>query len=352
MGHAARLAATGRAEIVAGMDVDAGRLQLLEETYPDARTYQDDQALLETEELDAVCVTSIHSAHYAQTVAALEHGCHVMLEKPMAIQERHCREMVRMARQTGLILQVGFECRDSFLYRRVKEIVRAGELGALLSMSYVHYRGRWCGEGRNWYCRKESAGNLSVIETCHYIDLMRYWAEDDVEWVFATSPGKSIRTEYDYPDTEFAQLKFRGGVVASLVDSHARSADVLPDRGEGPYGSAEGSYMDPVYGHQFEYTLVGEKRSIWVRMLAKQISVFQREPSKANGMALVRIEDFSRQPIHDLVHNTHVEDHAFVANICEGRGPTIDPEDALRTHLVSFAIEQSAATREKVVIRY
>jgi predicted dehydrogenase len=349
MGHALQFSGMAEAKVVAGMDVSQERIRMLEETYPGARGYDDYQAMLDTENLDMVCISSIHSAHYEQAMAALRAGCHVLLEKPMAIEEAHCRELVRLAEETGLILQVGFECRESWLYRRVKEIIATGELGKLLSMTYTHYRGRF---PEPWYRKRATGGSLSVVETCHYIDLMRFWADDDVEWVFATGPGQNMRTEYDYPDTEFVQLKFKGGMVASLTDSHARSADILPDANDATYGTMEGSYMDPVFGHQFEYTIIGEKRSLWVRMMSKQISVFERQPDKDDGMAMIRIEDYGRQKIGDLVHDSKTEDIAFLENVRSGSQSTITPDDALRTHLVTFAIERSVATEEKVVIEY
>jgi len=63
----------------------------------DANLYNDYKEMFQNEKVDAVCVSTPHKFHYEQTMAALEHNCHVLLEKPMALNEKECREMVRTA---------------------------------------------------------------------------------------------------------------------------------------------------------------------------------------------------------------------------------------------------------------
>ena len=65
--------------------------------------------------------------------------------------------------------------------------------------------------------------------------------------------------------------------------------------------------MNPVYGYQFEYSLIGTKGALWVRMFSKQISVFEKIKSLSRPdipeIVLKRVEDYSKLPLNLLGHN-------------------------------------------------
>jgi predicted dehydrogenase len=315
-----------------------------------ANLYQDHQKMFENEVLDAVFISSPHKFHYEQTMAAFENNCHVMLEKPMALNEKDCRKMEETAKKKGLIFQISFECRKSKLYMRVKEILDSGEIGELLSISYLHHRSTWMND---WYCTREFGGNsMGVIETCHYVDLMRFWSGQDVEWVFASSPKANLRTEYEYPDTTYCQLGFQGGLIANIEESHALSTDCFMETGK-PYGTGDGEWLEPVYGHRFEYSIVGSKGALCVRMIAKQISVLEKNtsrPGKRPQLSLKRVEDYTKLTFNELVHEHVLLDQLFIKSVQNNEAPVFSPEDALKSHLAVFAIERSEESGEKVSI--
>lgn len=352
LSHAKALRDNRAVKFVAAADPAAERLDLAREMAPGIHCYTDYREMLKKEELDAVCISTPHVFHYEQVMAALNKGCHILLEKPIALNEQHCREIVETAKKKKLVLQVGFECRKSALYMRIKEIIDSGEIGELNAMSFLHYRGSWMKE---WYCKKEQAGeSIAVIETCHYVDLMRFWSNAEVEWVFATASQRNLRTEYDYPDTEFCQLGFKGGMIANIIDSHAVSCDCFKNTAADSsksYATTEGEYMDPVYGHRFEYTIIGSKGTLLVNMFAKTISVITMGHKAENGrpqLGLKRVEDYNKQTLHDLVHDHTTLDKLFIDSICNKRPPVFTPEDALKTHQVVFAIEASGKQHKKI----
>jgi predicted dehydrogenase len=222
-------------------------------------------------------------------------------------------------------------------------------------MSFLHYRGSWMKE---WYCKKELAGeSIAVIETCHYIDLMRFWSGDEVAWVFATATAHNLRSEYEYPDTSFCQMGFKNGMIANIVDSHAVAADRFKntetDSGKS-YATTEGEFMDPVYGHRFEYTIIGTKGTLLVNMFAKTISVITEDYVSENGrpqLGLKRVEDYNKQSMHDLVHDHTILDNLFIDSIKNNKPAVFSPEDALKTHQVVFAIEASEKQSKKIKLQ-
>lgn len=78
---------------------------------PDAAVYADYRELLEKEKPDVVHVCTPNRSHSEITVAALEAGCHVMCEKPMAINEAEARKMLEAAKRTGKKLTIGYQNR-------------------------------------------------------------------------------------------------------------------------------------------------------------------------------------------------------------------------------------------------
>jgi predicted dehydrogenase len=318
----------------------------------ESKLYEDYKEMFRNETLDAVCISTPHKFHYEQVMAALENNCHVLLEKPMALNAPDCRAIVEKAKEKNLVLQVGFECRKSNLYMRIKEIIDSEEIGELLSISFRHYRSAWM---KDWYCKREFSGNsIEIIETCHYIDLMRFWSGKDVEWVFASSPKANLRTEYEYPDTSYCQLGFHGGLVANIEDSHALSCDCFINTGKS-YGTGEGEWMDPVYGHRFEYSLVGTKGALYVRMIDKQISVLEMinvDNEERPKLSLKRVEDYTKNALHELVHDHSLLDLLFVEAVKNNAPPVFSPKDALKSHLVVFAIEKSEKNGKKTYIKY
>jgi predicted dehydrogenase len=349
LGHLKILKDIEGVEITAIVDPMVENLRSTE--IPEVRRYKDYKEMFKNETLDAVCISTPHKFHYEQAMAAFEHNCHVLLEKPMALTEKDSRQLVKMAGEKKLILQIGFECRQSSMFIRIKEIIDSGEIGELLSISYRHYRGTWM---RDWYCKRDlGGGSMTVIETCHYIDLMRFWSGKDVEWVFASSPKANFRAEYEYPDTSYCQMGFHGGMIANIEESHALSCDCFMDTGKS-YGTGEGEWMDPVYGHRFEYSIVGSKGALYIRMIEKQISVLEMKSSysgKRPKLSLKRIEDYSKVSLRELTHDHSFQDRSFVKAVQNNVPPPISSEDALKSHLAVFAIEKSESKSEKIYLK-
>ena len=97
-----------QASIIEGVQVVATCSRHLEnakkkaETYGITRWYDDYRHMMDSEELDAVVVTTPHSMHAEPVLAALERGLHVMNEKPMATSFTDCKQMVSLAEEKGL----------------------------------------------------------------------------------------------------------------------------------------------------------------------------------------------------------------------------------------------------------
>ena len=118
-------------EIVAGADIIPGKAReaLDRWEFPEANAYETAGEMLEKERLDAVSVCTYNSTHAECAIAALEAGCHVLLEKPMTVTLEDAQELRRVEKKTGKILTIGFQPRYDGRMKKIKEIVQSGKLG-------------------------------------------------------------------------------------------------------------------------------------------------------------------------------------------------------------------------------
>ena len=120
-------------EIVAGADLIPGKAEAFFKTWgvEGARCYPDHKSMIDNEELDAVCVCTYNKTHKECTVYALEHGIHVLCEKPMSVTTEEALEMIEAEKKSGKILTIGFQPRMDANMKKIKEIVESGELGKI-----------------------------------------------------------------------------------------------------------------------------------------------------------------------------------------------------------------------------
>ena len=103
-------------EVVAGADPSSAARDNFTAQFPNAQVFDDYRELLKIKDIDAVMIASPDFLHEEQTVAALEAGKAVYLEKPMAITIDGCDRILRTAYETGSKLFVGHGI-GGYMYR-------------------------------------------------------------------------------------------------------------------------------------------------------------------------------------------------------------------------------------------
>jgi predicted dehydrogenase len=109
---------------------------------PNARTFGDHRKLLESKEIDAVLIASPDHWHKDHAVDALSAGKDVYSEKPMCRLREEAPIMVKTARATGRVLQIGLQQRSGEIYREpLERFVRAGGIGKISHIDAVWHSG-------------------------------------------------------------------------------------------------------------------------------------------------------------------------------------------------------------------
>jgi predicted dehydrogenase len=129
--HLPALAANPDAEIAAVADPDAAKRTAVAERFGVRQAYASADEMLAAQPLGGVIIATPHRFHYATARAALEHGAHVLVEKPMTIRVDDARELVGLARERGLELLVGYPWHWNSHMLELRARIEAGAIGAV-----------------------------------------------------------------------------------------------------------------------------------------------------------------------------------------------------------------------------
>jgi len=165
------------AELVAAANWREPSLRRLAERYGIPRVTTDWRALATDPEVDAVVIGTPNALHAAQTVAFLEAGKHVLVEKPMATTVAEADAMVAAARGAGVWLMVAHCWRFHPDVRALRARVEAGELGTIVKTRGYGGHAGWGPSG--WFTDPELAGGGALLDMgVHAIDTTRYLLGD------------------------------------------------------------------------------------------------------------------------------------------------------------------------------
>ncbi len=122
---------------------------------------------------DAVLICTQDTMHLEPAVAFARKGYHIMLEKPMAPDERSCKKIVKAAKTAGVIFAVCHVMRYTTYTRALKKILDSGRIGAIVSMQHLEPVGYWHQAHSfvrgNWRNEAESSPML-LAKSCHDLD--------------------------------------------------------------------------------------------------------------------------------------------------------------------------------------
>jgi len=123
-------------------------------------------------EVDAVDICTPHHLHYNAAKDALETGCHVLVEKPMANLRPECEHLAELAEQQDKRLMVGYVLRYMPAMQQLKEVIASGRYGAPIQIA-SSVEARVTGEHLPWAAKKEQlGGGVLFSHGCHTVDVM------------------------------------------------------------------------------------------------------------------------------------------------------------------------------------
>jgi len=181
--------------------------------------------MAEHDKVDLVIVVTPHPQHRDGCLEAIAAGCHVLVEKPMAVSTAQCDEMIAAAKNRSRVLSVVSQRRWFPSCTRIKEAINSGKLGkpCLLQLTILGWRdeayyksdpwrGKWAAEG----------GGILINQAAHQIDLMNWFMGpiDEIQGYWDNFNHPYIEVE----DSAVAVLKFKNGGLGSVLVSNTATA--------------------------------------------------------------------------------------------------------------------------------
>ncbi len=198
--HIPMLKARRDVELVSVCGLDDAVNDRIKRDFGIAHSTRDHKELLK-QGLDGVVVASPHALHAEHTLAALDAGCHVLVEKPMATSSADARQMARSARQKGKHLVVSFGWNYRPLTVKAVDAMASGKVGRieyvngfLGSPSKELFAGRSCEFAAGAYVEpnmatyvdpKLSGGGFGQGQLTHALGLLFYLTDLKPKAVFA-----------------------------------------------------------------------------------------------------------------------------------------------------------------------
>jgi len=185
------------------------------ESVPNARPYHDYRQLLQREKVDAAVVLTPHLLHPEISVAALQAGCHVFCEKPVAVHKLHAEPLAAALAQSDRVFAVNYMNRFRPDVQAVKAILDENRLGKIQTVHFVNnnwlrsrayfrssdWRGTWAKEG----------GGVLTNQSPHDLDRIIYLFGLPVQ-VTAQAGTSDFHSDLLVEDHVDALLAFRNGM--------------------------------------------------------------------------------------------------------------------------------------------
>ena len=201
-------------QLVACADPDVRRSTELASTVPGAKAFTDWREMLTKTPCDIVVVATPHHMLAEITAAAIERGCHVLVEKPAARFAVEIEPLCDVARIRGVAVRVGFNHRCHPALRKAYALVQAGDLGELMFLRARYGHGGRIGYDREWRADPNLSGGGELIDQgAHLVDLARWFLGD-----FVTVEGFAHTYYWDMPvdDNAFMILRTADDKAAFL----------------------------------------------------------------------------------------------------------------------------------------
>lgn len=153
------------------------------------KAYGDYKDLLADSELDVIHIASPNYLHFEHVKATLEAGKHVVCEKPLAMNPEESAELVRLAKETGVVNAVNFNIRFYPLAQQARQMVQSGALGDRIYIIQGSYLQDWLLYDTDWNWRlvPELGGKLRAVADIgsHWADLLTFISGAKITSVFA-----------------------------------------------------------------------------------------------------------------------------------------------------------------------
>jgi predicted dehydrogenase len=323
--HAEMFARHPHGQLVAVADQQASRAQAIGKQYS-VPWYDDYRAMLEREDFDAVGIATPDFAHAEPLLAALEHGKHVLCEKPLVTRREDLERVNEAVVKSGLRVMVDYHNRWNPPFAISKQRLMAGELGTPVN-GYMRLN------DTIWvpleYLPWAASSSIIWFLGSHTVDSLSWLFADRVQRVYSVCHDGILKSRgIDAVDSYLTTLEFAQGGIAQIENGWITpntnplvndfKLNLLCTQGMVNMDLSSSNFFE-IYSEQ--------------RIEHPDFFIKPRVHGAPTGFAYAAIGDFVNRLYHD---------EEFIAPYAE----------SVAVNQVLFAILESAQKREPVEVRY
>jgi UDP-N-acetylglucosamine 3-dehydrogenase len=186
-------------KIVAIVDTDSKQLARMTKKFKVKKTFASVDDLFDKEEIDAVSICTPPDTHAEIALKGLQHGAHVLCEKPLTTDTENGKTIVTASRNTGKILMVGFHRRFIPTYQKAKNEILSGRLGHVYCVEdhFIEPNPLYAFSKSTWFFKPGIGGVLLDISP-HIFDMLNFLFND-----FPVAISAQSHTYLDQPVEDF-----------------------------------------------------------------------------------------------------------------------------------------------------
>ena len=335
--HARKLLEGQVPEIVVGAVCDhkPDRLDWAKETLgEDIPRFDNAEAMMDSGLIDAIVVAVPHYDHPKYAMIAMKKGLHVIIEKPAGVYTKQVLEMMKVADECNVVFAIMMNQRTNCIYRKMREIVKSGELGEIKRTSWIitnWYRPQFYYDSGDWRATWAGEGGGVLLNQCpHNLDLWQWIcgmpAKIDAHLHF----GKWHDIEVE--DDVTAYVEYPNGATGTFITTTGDSAgtnrfEIILEKGK---------LIAEIEGRECKLTM-------WKSDITEaEFSKTCQKPFGSPEFVKGEVETDGQNPQHMGVFA------AFAANILRGEPLVADGREGINGLTISNAMHLSAWTGKEI----
>ena len=207
--------------VAAACDILEERRNFVKENYPEIHIYEDFEDMYKSGDIDTVLIAVPHYDHPRMAIKGFEYGLNVLTEKPAGVYTKQVLEMNEAAKKSGKVFGIMYNQRTNPVYRKIKELIEKGELGAIKRVSWIitdWYRPQAYHDSCTWRSTwKTEGGGALINQNPHQLDLWQWMFGLPDKIMSHVSFGKYYNIEVEDDVTAFMQ--YNNGMTGVYITS-------------------------------------------------------------------------------------------------------------------------------------
>ena len=320
-----------RVELYAVCDLKEEKTAWVKEKCESVKVFKDAEKMMDSG-IDALLICVPHYDHPKYAIMSLKKGLHTLVEKPAGVYTKHVLEMNKVADECNVKFALMMNQRTNCIYRKLREIVKSGEMGELKRTSWIitdWYRPQAYYDSGDWRATWQGEGGGVLLNQCpHNLDL---W-----QWICGMPTVIDAKMHYG----KWHDIEVEDDVTAYVEYANGATGTFITTTGDTP-GT-----------NRFEVTL--EKGKLIAeagKLLMWKSDITEKEFSKTNEVAFAspeftfsEVETDGQNPQHAGILNN------FADAIIDGAPLIADGREGINGLTISNCMHMSSWTGGAVTV--